>query len=254
MFGMLFLGFFFLRQPYAHIRWLIVIVLIIKIILINIQPVVSGHRKKRQKVNYLKIFQNPAMVCLIFFNLMFQWGSNIFHNYYPIYFEKTIGANSVQLGIMLFGTCILEIPILLIINRFVKKWGYHRVMIIAGIAACIRWTLLSYLVNINAIIGINILHGLGYAPLMYCLVLFINYNVEKPLRATAQMTSAVVTMVVVQVCFGYLNGVLCDIYGVNNILRLMGVVMAFATVAFAFWYSLLQKKGLVVRMGDGDEV
>jgi PPP family 3-phenylpropionic acid transporter len=181
------------------------------------------------------------MLCLVFFNLMFSIGTTIFYSYYPIYFTS-IGGNSSFIGLLMFVCAASEIPLWILINKFVKRAGFARLMVIAALITGLRWLLLYFVTSPVLIILVNLTHGLGFVSFNYSLVVYINNNVSKGLRATGQTVNALAATVFTRVIGGYLIGYASDAFGVNRMMLVASIATFAATVIFVVWYRAIKKE------------
>ena len=85
----------------------------------------------------------------------------------------------------------LEIPFFWFAGRLQKRFGTKALMLFAGTAAALRWLLLACLTNTYAILVVNMLSGCGFVGFSYSLIRYINDNVPKSMRATAQSLNGI---------------------------------------------------------------
>ncbi len=205
-------------------------------------PKVSGHRHGAQRAPIRKIFANEAMLCLIFFNLVYSLCSSLYYNFYPIYFSGLAGVTSTHIGALMFASAIAEVPFLFFASKFVGRFGIPKMLVASGLITSVRWLLLFLLQNPIAIIGTNLLHGLGFVVVNYCLAVYINTSVPKELRATGQTMMAMLAAIFSRLIFGYLGGLAADWLGAGRLMLFSAVVMVAGTVAFALWFRSINRK------------
>jgi MFS transporter, PPP family, 3-phenylpropionic acid transporter len=224
-----------LKNNYSHIFWIISIFMIGCFLLIFTLPTVKGYPKKKEKAAFKQLLHNRSLICLIFIYVVFSIGLNFFYSYYPIYYIS-IGGNSSFVGIMMTVCSITEIPCLFLAGRVVKRYGTVNVMIVSGLITTLRWFLLFAVTNPVLAILVNMLHGLGFVGFTYCIILYINDNVPKELRATSQSLNVLISTFFSRILFGYLGGLGSDFFGVNYMLLGSCIMTLTATIIFAFWH------------------
>lgn len=229
---------YFIHDAYRQIFYIFCAVMVICFFFIRSMAPVAGHRRE-QKNSYKQILKNPAMLCLVFFNLMFSLGSSIFYGYYPLYFQ-TIGGNSSFIGLLMFACAFSEIPLWFFAGKIVNKFGYARMMVLAAIITSARWFLLYLVTNPVLIILVNLTHGMGFVSFSYCMLVYINKNVPKDMRATGQTVNALVVTIFTRVIGGYVIGYASDVLGVENMMLFAGVAILAATVVFIVWYRSIR--------------
>jgi PPP family 3-phenylpropionic acid transporter len=225
---------FVLRNHYGSIFWMVSLSLGLCFIVSLGLRKVQGYRGSAQRTPYRELLKNKALLGMIAFNLTFALGLNFFYAFYPIYYTS-IGGDSALIGVMMFACAVAEIPALLVINRFVGRFGIGKILIAAGAATSIRWFLLYVLRNPYLIIGANLLHGIGYTGFSYCIITYISRTVPKDLRATSQSANAMISSVFTRIIFGYIGGLASERFGTNNMMLLAGIIMAISTLAFTLW-------------------
>lgn len=225
---------FVLQDNYRNIFWMVSLAMLICCGVFLGTPKVRGWKGEAHRTPVSALLKNTTLLGIIAFNLVFSTGLNFYYSFYPIYFTA-IGGNSSLIGVMMFACAVAEIPVLLIINRLVRRLGIAGVLILAALATALRWFLLYALRNPYAIIAANLLHGIGFTSFSYCIITYINNTVPKDLRATSQTMNVVVSSVVSRIVFGYLGGLATERVGAGNIMLLSSLLMLAATGIFALW-------------------
>ena len=234
---------FLLKGEYVHIFWIISAFMLACASIMLSVPNIKGYRHGKNKASIRVIFKNPMLICMMFIYLVYSVGLSFFNSFYPIYFIS-IGGKSSFVGIMMTVCSLTEIPCLVIAQRVVNRFGTFKVMVAAGLITTVRWVLLSFLINPVLIIAVNLLHGAGYIGFMYCIIVYINESVPKDLRATSQSLNVLISTFFSRIVFGYIGGVVSDLFGVNCMLLLSGLLIFSATIVFIFWHRSLEKKTL----------
>lgn len=232
----------FIRDDYVRIFYIVFVFLLASLATAIKLPPVRGHRHGGGRAPVRVLLRDPALLCLVCFNLAYSLGASFFYTFYPIHFT-TIGGNSGLVGTLLFVCAMAEVPFFFFAGRIVKRFGIYATMLAAGLATSLRWLLLFLLTSPVLIIVANLLHGIGYATISYCLATYINANAPRELRATAQSLVALVTAVFSRIVFGYAGGLASDHFGVENMMLFSCVIMLAATIAFAFWFRRVRHGG-----------
>ena len=238
-----------LKDDYRGIFILVSAALFLCFMLYRTLPKISGYRSRENHTSWKDILGNRTLIGLILFSLIFNLGLSFFYSFYPIYFTE-IGGNSSLIGTMMFLCAVSEIPMLLIIDKIVRKIGLEHTLIIAGIVTSARWLLLFVLRNPSAAIFVSLLHGIGYTSFSYCIITYIGRSVPKDMRATCQTLNALIGTVGSKVLFGYIGGLASEAFGANRIMLASSLLMLVSTCVFAMWSrdierlsaNLVQKK------------
>lgn len=225
----------FLRDAYVRIFYIVFVFLLASLVTARKLPAVHGHRHGGDRAPVRILLRDPALLCLLFFNLAYSLGASFFYNFYPIHFT-TVGGNSGLVGTLLFVCAMAEVPFFFFAGRIVKRFGIYATLLVAGLATSLRWFLLFMLTSPALIIAANLLHGVGFATISYCMATYINANAPRELRATAQSLLSLVTAVFARIVFGYVGGLASDRFGVENMMLFSCLVMLAATAVFAVWF------------------
>lgn len=222
---------------YNQIFWMFGIFFIITGVLYFFQPSISGQREKKQKVKYSLLLKDRRLVCMFIFNIVYSLGNAFFSQFFSIHYKNVLGATSVQVGLMSTFGALSEIPFFWFAGRLQKKFGTKALMIFAGTAATFRWLLMSMVSNTTAILFINMLSGCGFVGFSYSMIRYINDNVPKSMRATAQSLNGILGIFVSRIIFTPISGILADHFSVSSILLFDAIITGAAVIIFALTFS-----------------
>lgn len=209
-------------------------------------PRVPGHRgSEEQKTPFKVVLKDKSLMMLIGFGVFYTIGMNFFYNYYPIYFTS-LGGSSADIGIMMFFCAIMEIPSLMVAKRVITRFGADRVIVGAGLIASVRWFLLFLLKNPIAVVAVNLLHGVSYTGISYCIITYINQQVPKDLRATGQSLYVLLCSIVGRLLFGYIGGLASELIGANYVLLIVSLTLIATTAVFFLW-SRRNRESYILR-------
>ncbi len=235
---------FVIGNNYSNIFWIMAVFFFITGTMYFTLPRVEGHRQKAEKVKYSILLKDKALLCMIVFNITYYMGVSFYFQFYPIYFTTELGASSQMLGALTFVSAMSEVPFFWFAYKLEKKFGVEKVMLFAGIATALRWFLLYFTTNHFLILGINMLSGCGYVGFSYCLIKYINDNVPKNMRATAQSLNAILGTIFSKILFAPIGGYMSGVVGFKNVLLVSSLVTIVGAVMFRinFKKALLKKR------------
>ena len=228
---------FVVETNYGQIFWMIGVFFIITGVLYFTLPRVSGHREKKQKVKYSLLLKDRRLVCMFVFNIVYTLGTAFFYQFYSIHYSNELGASSVMVGLLSTFGALSEIPFFWFAGRLQKRFGTKALMLFAGASAAARWLLLSMLTNTSVILVVNMLSGCGFVGFSYSLIRYINDNVPKSMRATAQSLNGILGTFFSRIIFTPISGILADHFSVSTVLLGNGLLMVAAVLLFAFTFS-----------------
>lgn len=235
---------FIIGSNYINIFWMMSVFFVIAGAMYFTLPKISGHREKHEKVKYSVLLKDKPLMCMLIFNIMYFMGTSFYFQFYPIYFNQELGAASQMVGMLSFASAMSEIPFFWFAYKIERKFGIQKVMMFAGIATALRWFLLYFVTDHTLVLAVNLLSGCGYVGFSYCLIKYINDNVPRGMRATAQSFNAILATIVSRILFAPIGGILSDTFGVKAILMAGSLIMVVGVTFFgiAFPRALKAKK------------
>ena len=81
------------------------------------------------------------------------------------------------------------------------------------------------------------LSGCGFVGFSYSMVRYINDNVPKEMRATAQSFNGILGTFVSKIIFTPISGLLADHFGVRPVLYMNGFLMVAAVISFVILFK-----------------
>jgi MFS transporter, PPP family, 3-phenylpropionic acid transporter len=207
-------------------------------------PAVSGHQAGSKPVAPWKLLKNKKLVVLMSFSFVLFITLGYYYSFFPIYY-KQMGASNLMVGISMLCSSSAEIPFLLFANKIVNKLGIRKTLICSAIVMGIRWILLYFISNIYAIPFINMLHGFSFIVCTYCLVMYINQEAPRELKASGQTLLALLAQGISRIIGSVLGGVVSDALGVRTVFLYSFIINILAVVVFGgIWYMERRKRNL----------
>jgi PPP family 3-phenylpropionic acid transporter len=194
-------------------------------------PLVKGHQSQGTKVSPWSLFKNRELVTLIAFYFVIQLTFGFYFSFFPIYFKQS-GASNSLLGLAMFITSTSEVPFLLFAEKILSRLGVKLTLVLSALVISLRWMLLHFVTDLNAILIVNATHGLTFIVFMYSMATFINRNVPKELRATGQTMNALLCMGIARTIGSSLGGVISDKIGIKQVFLYTSSVAFTAAVVF----------------------
>lgn len=165
-----------------------------------------------------------------------------FHNMtntYLIQMIRHVGGAEKDLGFTLSLAALLELPAMILFTRFQRRMRTAKIMRIATLFFVFKALAYVFAGNVSQIYGIQLLHGLSFAPFMPALVYYSSERMKRTDQVKGQ--AMITTANTLGGVFGNtIGGVLTDQAGVANML-LGGLVLSFAG-AVAVYRGLSRQK------------
>jgi len=223
-----------LRIDRADIFFAYSIFILIALIPLLRLPKVPGHQSKRARMPIRKLFTNKPLVALFCFTFCVFLTTSYYYSFFLLYFTSPgVGGTTALFGICNALASIAEFPTMIYIDRVIRRVGFTRVFLVALVVLAIRWFLLGSVPDPVWLIILNMLHGISFACISYCAIVYINEYVQAEFKATGQAVNGIICFGVTKVIGSAGGGYLTGRFGFSFVFKTMGVFIAVVAVAYA---------------------
>jgi PPP family 3-phenylpropionic acid transporter len=151
-------------------------------------------------------------------------------NTYLFPYMKEMGAEESIMGLALTVGTIIEIPVLLFVNRFIKRFKAYAVLIISLGMTGLRFLLLAVAPNPIFVLFVQLLNGFNY-PLLYVAgVTYADEHAPKGYSATAQGLFNAAMGGIGSAIGGFIGGLLIESVGARGMYLVLFVFVALILV------------------------
>lgn len=177
----------------------------------------QNHTTQRIKgrLEISKLVKNRRILFVLFFACVFQMVLSCNMAFLGVYI-KELNYSSQEIGIAMMVSASSEIPVLLVIDKILKRYSVHAIMLFSGIMMAVRVFVLYLARDMTLIIAAQLLHGVTYMTVYYSCVTFINKNVDDSLKATGQSMLHLVQTGIGSVVGNILGGYVANRIGIGN--------------------------------------
>lgn len=202
------------------------------LIILRKLPEVKGYQHDGSKASPLEIIQGNKLALFIIFNFILSMTFGFNATFFPIYFQR-MGASRALLGWAMFIATLGEIPFLLFADKIAEKFGIYTIFMLSGIAFSIRWLLMGLATDIYMILLVQLLSGLNLIVLSFSTITYINSNVKKELKATAQVIAVTFGISIPIMLGSVAGGFLIELIGMKQVYICNALLAFIAVVVFA---------------------
>lgn len=201
-------------------------------------------KKKKEKLAFGKILRNKKILFVIFYAFVFQTALGCYTSFYSVFLLDQ-GYDNGTVGLMMSISAFSEVPVLLTIDKAMKRFRLEYLLMFSGFMLVVR-ILLPLLPGFPFLILSQCLEGVTYMVMYYCTVMFMNENLGQELRGTGMALLCMVQTGLASLFSNVLGGYLGQALGLKKTFFLYAVVLLAVTLA-----CLPYLRRNAVREGDG---
>lgn len=209
---------------------------------------VEGVEKIKKGTYTKELFGNKLFVSFILLGILISVPNSINQTFSSLYILR-LGGTNVHIGWNAFTMAIFEIPIFLLLDRYLKrdKKTMLRVIIIVSFLFALRWFLMSLAVNPTQIIMIQVLHSITFASYYYIGTTLTAQLIPVQLRSSGQAIFAItwggVSGLIAGLTGGFMYGAVgpSQMYGITTFIALAGAI------GFIILYVTAHKKNMLAE-------
>lgn len=207
----------------------------------------GSKKSKREKPPFRKILQNRKILFVIFYAFVFQTALGCYTSFYSVFLVDR-GYDNGTVGVMMGIAAFSEVPVLLFIDRALKKFRLESLLMFSGFMLVIR-ILLPLLPGYFFLVLAQCLQGITYMVMYYCTVMFMNENLGEELRGTGMALLCMVQTGLASLFSNILGGYLGQTLGLDRTFFLYAAVL-FVVTLFCLPYLRRSAKAEEARNPD----
>jgi len=203
------------------------------------------------RVNYRTMFSNRTFLLFLIIGLVISIPNAMNSTFVGLYIAE-LGGNSRMIGWAAFFASIFEIPVFLLLDRYLKKDVRTMVLCltVVSILYSIRWLLMSSVDTAMQIICIQTIHCLTFGAFYYIGTQLTAMIVPMEFRASGQAVYALTWGGLSGIAAGFIGGWMFDHSGPQSMYMLGGGMAAVGAISFALLYMYLRVSKVRITMGN----
>lgn len=145
-------------------------------------------KEKFTNKGYLEVFKNKYFITFVLLGVLISIPNSINLTFLAIYMKEHLGGTSTMVGWSAFATAILEVPVFLLLDRYLKKKSSVMLGWIIVIAALfsLRWLLMSFAISAMQVVFIQLLHSVTFGGYYYMGTQLTSHLVPSQYRSSGQ--------------------------------------------------------------------
>ena len=210
---------------------------------IHTERIIVHKSKEKRKPVFGKIFKTKEAYFVLAFAFIYQIGMSFASSFLGAYIIK-LGYSQSAIGLANSISAISEVPILIFMDKLVKKFGIMKMVAFSCLMTAVRIFCISS-GNLTIIIISQILQSVTYMTTYFCCVTYISRNVISGKQTQGQSVLAKLQMGVAGI-MGYLGGgFILNRIGYQKTYFLFSVAVFLLCTVNYILYLFYKKKKLV---------
>ncbi|WP_341833374.1 MFS transporter [Paenibacillus typhae] len=166
---------------------------------------------------FRQIFYNPFFLCFIFFGILVSIPNTMNNTFVSLYITE-LGGSKTMIGLAVFLSSILEMGVLVLCDRFLKR----KISVLLGLLAAVsalflfRWGLMAGATSPVQVALIQILHCITFGGFFYVGTQLTMLLVPKPYRSSGQALYTLTWSGIAGILGGVLGGWLYQNLGAQS--------------------------------------
>lgn len=174
------------------------------------------------------VFKNNQIYYVLFFAFMYQLGISFYGSFYGVYVVK-LGYGTNIVGISSCISALSEVPVLLFVNKIIKKFGALKLLAFSVAMMSMRLTLAATGV-LPLMLMSQLLQSVTYMTCYYSCVMFVSENTEEGKFSQGQSILAMVQGGIGSIVGNLLGGFTTERFGIRNSFLGMAVFLVLISV------------------------
>lgn len=198
------------------------------------KPALPEGEKHSAFANIGKVMDGELLL-MLFFALIMQVALG-FHGTFLSVYVKEMGCENSIIGVLQCTSALSEVPVLLLIDRVMRKCNVFRLLSLAGVIMVVRMLLYSLAVygGVPVLIASQLLQGVTYMTLSYSCILYMSQKMPPHMKTTGQSLLQGVQGGLGSILANIGGGALGNALGIQKSYIVVAVMILCATGIFAF--------------------
>lgn len=199
-------------------------------------------RRRENDIHISVVLKRKGILFVLFFCCVFQIVLGCYNTFLSI-FVTDLGYGNNMIGILSCISAASEIPVLLVIDRFLRKYKTEYLMLLAGFMMVVRIMLPVVGGSIVSVMAAQTLQGMTYMIMYYCTVMYMNNHLSQEMHGIGQALLYVMQTGIASFFSNALGGYLGERMGIIGIYELYGkvfLVIVTGCSVFVFLYHRIR--------------
>ena len=189
-----------------------------------------------------QVLYNPFFLCFIFFGILVSIPNTMNNTFVSLYITE-LGGSKTMIGLAVFLSSILEMAVLLLCDRILKR----RISVLLGSLALVsalfflRWWLMADATTPLQVAFIQVLHCITFGGFFYVGTQLTLLLVPKPYRSSGQALYTLTWSGISGILGGVLGGWMYQNLGAQAMYQSGSILALFGTLGFGFMWFFVSR-------------
>lgn len=219
--------------------FIFVFIMILGICSISLVKDFTAEKKETKKNTRIKL---DRRIIIFFIGTFFVAGTVIVNiNYFSLLYVE-VGGSAAGVGLVFFLCALSEAPVMSVVNKFISKYGYEKLLMFVAVICMARWFWYGTKPSSILILAAFFLHGITCGIYVPAGIGYLKSIVdEDKLAGTLGIYSSVCSGISVLV-FQYFGGYIIDKFNISKLYNLFGITCIISLCCYFILYKLKHKE------------
>jgi MFS transporter, PPP family, 3-phenylpropionic acid transporter len=194
-------------------------------------PLKSAEQIAKKKPGILSIFESGQIYFILIFAFISQIGLTFYVSFLGVYMTQ-LDYSEGMIGFINCVSAVSEIPVLLLINKVIRKINPTKILLLSSILMGLR-ILIVMQGSLACFVFAQALNGLTYMTIYFCCAVFISKNVKPINQSKGQSILTIVQAGIGSIVGNITGGYLANTFGLKMAYQYMAALIIGASALFA---------------------
>ena len=211
-------------------------VFLIMLLLTRFLPRPERYVARSKPASFRILLGNRKLLAFLLFLFCYQFGSSFLFGFLSVHI-RNLGLSNTMVGVAWLISALSEIPVLLLVDRVLKKHSPPRLLLVAGLMLAVRLFLTSSATGFVGIAVAQCFHGLSMMTSFYAGMQFINREIPEELKASGVGLLTLIQAGLAPILSSLTGGWLADQLSIPVVLRFNMVFVLACTLGGFILYT-----------------
>jgi len=213
------------------------IFLLISILFSFVLPRTEGQYVKEKSQKVWSYFLKGDILFVFIFSFLIYIAMG-YHLTFTSVYMRELGASNDQIAMLMSIAAFSEVPVLIGIDKAIRKFGTQNVLLFGGLMMGIRMILFSQAHGFGILLAAQLMQGITYICFYYSAMILVNQKIPAQYASTGQAILALVTGGLGRIIGNIGGGYISSFVGLRGSYSIFSVVLTVISLLSAAYFIL----------------